>query len=158
MAYTLTGMLIRRFEKKILSMRFLVPVLLVLSVICSAGALFELNHYKQGTEVPFVGCEILTIVIVLLCLRFPNFGVGTFAEKLGRDCSLPIYIMHIAVLFLFLGTHNEKFFGDYGAVAIFVVTAAVTGAYVSIKHAIAATGTAKESESAKQAEVASEKI
>ena len=44
--------------------------------------------------------------------------------------------MHMAVLWLFLLTNNDKFFGDYGAVAIFVVTALISGAYVSIKKAV----------------------
>jgi surface polysaccharide O-acyltransferase-like enzyme len=136
LGYTMSGMLIRRYEKKILGIKYLWVILLVLFAICSAAGIYELDHYKQGTEVPFIGCEILTYVIVLLCLRFPNFGIGTFAEKFGKECSLPIYIMHMAVLMFFVLTNNDKFFGDYGAVAIFVVTALISGAYVSIKKAV----------------------
>lgn len=139
LGYTLTGMLIRRFEKKILAVPHIGLILLILFAICSATAIVELNHYKQGVAVPFVSCEILTIVIVLLCLRFPEMGVGTFAEKFGKNCSLPIYILHIAVLMLFLGTSCERFFGCFGAVTIFVVTACIAGAYASIKNAIVKT-------------------
>lgn len=139
LGYTMTGMLIRRYEKTILSIRYLGVILVSLFVICTAGAMYELNHYEQGTGVPFIACEIMTYVIVLLCLRFPNFGVDTFAEKIGRDISLPVYIMHIAVIMLFVMTNNDKFFGDYGAVAVFFVTAAISGAYVSIKKAIRTT-------------------
>ena len=139
LGYTMTGMLIRRYEKKILSIRYLGVILVALFVICTAGAVYELNHYKQGTGVPFIACEIMTYVIVLLCLRFPNFGIDTFAEKFGRDCSLPVYILHIAVIMLLVMTNNDKFFGDYGAVAVFVVTAAISGAYVSIKKAVIST-------------------
>ena len=136
LGYTMSGMLIRRFEKKILGIKYLWAILLALFAICSAAGIYEINHYEQGTGVPFIASEILTYVIVLLCLRFPNFGAGTFAEKFGRECSLPIYIMHMAVLWLFVMTDNTKFFGNYGAVAIFVVTALISGAYVSIKKAV----------------------
>lgn len=139
LGYTMTGMLIRRYEKKILSVKYLGIILPLLFIACTVAAIYELGHYEQGTGVPFVGCEIMTYVIVLLCLRFPNFGVDTFAEKFGRDCSLPVYILHIAVMMVFMMTSFGKFFGDYGAVTIFVVASAVSGAYVSIKKAIQAT-------------------
>ena len=161
LGYTLTGMLIRRFEKKILGIKFITPVLLIVFAICCGTAIVELTHYKQGTAVPFVSCEILTVVIMLLCLRFPKFGIGTFAEKLGRECSLPIYILHIAVMMLFDMTNNTGFFGDYGAVTVFVVTAAISGAYVSIKKAVIASADARESAqpapAAAESEMAAEK-
>ena len=136
LSYTMMGMLIRRFEKKILSFRFITPVLAVLFVVCCATAVIELNTYEQGIAVPFVSCEILTYVIALLCLKFPDFGMGTFLEKLGRDCSLPIYIMHIATVALLEMTHNTGFLGAFAAVTVFVITAAYTGVYVKIKHMI----------------------
>ena len=136
LSYPLTGMLIRRFEKKILSIKFISIILAVLAVVTSITAIVELNTYKEGVNVPFVSCEILTIVLVLLCLKFPNFGMGTYAEKLGRRSSLGIYIMHIAILLLFLVTNNSSFFGRYGAVTIFVVTAVVVELYECIKEAV----------------------
>ncbi len=169
MGYTLTGMLIRRFAEKILSIKFITPVLLILFAVCCGTAIVELTHYKQGTAVPFVSCEILTVVLMLLCLRFPKFGMGTFAEKLGRECSLPIYILHISVMMLFFMTNNDKFFGDFGAVTVFVVTAAIAGAYKSIRHAIGevsreskapaeAAASEPEAASVESAEVATEKV
>ncbi|MBO4928446.1 MAG: acyltransferase [Clostridiales bacterium] len=136
LAYTMTGMLIRRYEKKILNLKILPIILGVLAVGASIAAIIELRTYKQGTGVPFVGCEILTIVIVLLCLRFPNIAAGTYAEKLGRTCSLPIYIMHIFTMMVFLMTHNDAFFGKYGAVTIFVVTAVGVALYENIKGTV----------------------
>ena len=136
LSYPLTGMLIRRFEKKILSIKFISIILAVLAVVTSITAIVELNTYKEGVNVPFVSCEILTIVLVLLCLKFPDFGMGTYAEKLGRRSSLGIYIMHIAILLLFLVTNNSSFFGRYGAVTIFVVTAVVVELYECIKEAV----------------------
>ncbi len=136
LAYTMTGMLIRRYEKKILKIKFLPAILGVLAVGASVAAIVELNTYKKGVEVPFVGCEILTIVLVLLCLRFPNFGKGTYAEKLGKTCSLPIYIMHIFTMMVFYMTNNEAFFGRFGAVTIFVVTAVAVAIYENIKESI----------------------
>ncbi len=136
LAYTMTGMLIRRYEKKILKIKALPAILGILAVGASVAAIVELNTYKKGVEVPFVGCEILTIVLVLLCLRFPNFGKGTYAEKIGRTCSLPIYVMHIFTMMVFYMTKNEAFFGRYGAVTIFVVTAVAVALYENIKEAI----------------------
>lgn len=136
LSYTMTGMLIRRYEKKILRIKALPAILGILAVGASVAAIFELNTYKKGTGVPFVGCEVLTIVLVLLCLRFPNFGKGTYAEKLGRTCSLPIYVMHIFTLMVFVMTRNEAFFGKYGAVTIFVVTAVAVALYENIKEAV----------------------
>ncbi len=136
LSYPLTGMLIRRFEKNILNIKFISVILIVLSILASAAAIFELNTYKRGVEVPFVGCEILTIVLVLLCLKFPEFGMGTYAEKIGRRSSLGIYIMHIFTMMIFLITNNSSFFGRYGAVAIFAVTAVGVELYECIKEAV----------------------
>ena len=129
-------MLIRRFENKILNIKFISVILGVLAIAASVTAIFELNTYKQGVEVPFVGCEILTIVLVLLCLKFPKFGMGTYAEKIGKRSSLGIYIMHIFTMMVFLVSGNSSFFGRYGAVFIFVVTAVYIELYENIKEAV----------------------
>ena len=139
LGYTMMGMLIRRFEKKLLDHKFSALVLWILFVICCITAIFELNGYKQGIAVPFASCEILLYVIVLLCLKYPDFGKGTFAEKLGHECSLTIYIMHMFTLMLFLVTNNENFFGRYGAVFIFAVTAVGAYLYKNIKNAVIST-------------------
>lgn len=139
LGYTMMGMLIRRFEKVLLGSRFASPVLWVLFAVCCTTAIFELNGYKQGIAVPFASCEILLYVIVLLCLKYPDFGKGTFAEKLGHECSLTVYIMHIFVLMIFVMTNNEAFFGRYGAVFIFAVTAAGAYIYKNIKNAVIST-------------------
>ncbi|MCR5805168.1 MAG: acyltransferase [Clostridia bacterium] len=136
LSYPLTGMLIRRFEKNILNIKFISVILGILAIIASVAAIFELNTYKQGVNVPFIGCEILTIVLVLLCLKFPNFGMGTYAEKIGKRSSLGIYIMHIFTMMVFLVSGNVSFFGRYGAVAIFVVTAVYIELYENIKEAV----------------------
>nr|MCR4776631.1 acyltransferase [Saccharofermentans sp.] len=138
LGYTMMGMLIRRFEKKILDHKAAAPILWILSVICVVTAIVELKGYKQGVAVPFVSCEILIYLIVLLCLKYPDFGKDTFAEWLGRECSLPVYILHIAVLQLMFMTGNDKFFGRFGAVTVFVVTAVIAGLYKGIKNAITA--------------------
>jgi len=136
LGYTLTGMLIRRFEKKILSVKALPVILGALGVTAVVTAMVELNTYKQGTAVPFISCEVLTIIIVLLCLRFQDIGFGTAAEKLGRTTTLTIYIMHMFVLMLFVMTKNDAFFGKFGAVCVFAVTAVAAWIYASIKQAV----------------------
>ena len=138
LGYTMMGMLIRRFEKKILDHKAAAPILWILSVICVVTAIVELKGYKQGVAVPFVSCEILIYLITLLCLKYPDFGMGTFAEWLGRECTLTVYIMHMAVLYLMLMTGNDSFFGKYGAVTVFVVTTFIAAVYKSIKNAVTA--------------------
>ncbi|MCR5614762.1 MAG: acyltransferase, partial [Saccharofermentans sp.] len=139
LGYTMMGMLIRRYEKKILGHTYSALVLWTLFAICCVTAIFELNGYEQGIAVPFASCEILLYVIVLLCLKYPDFGKGTFAEKLGHECSLTIYIMHMFTLMLFVMTDNDKFFGKYGAVFIFAVTAVGAYLYKNIKNAVIST-------------------
>ena len=138
LAYTMTGMLIRRYEEKILSIKILAPALWISLAVCGTTAIFELNGYKQGVAVPFVSCEVLTVVIVLLCLKYPNFFACTHAENLGRGCALPIYIMHIAVLYaliLFM-PENVGFISNYGAITVFAATTAIASLYYKIKSVI----------------------
>jgi peptidoglycan/LPS O-acetylase OafA/YrhL len=136
LGYTMMGMLIRRFEKKILGSKAAAPVLWIVFVICCVTAIVELNGYKQGIAVPFVSCEILVYVIALLCLKYPDFGKGTFAEWLGHECSLPVYIIHMAVLQLIIMTGNDGFFGKYGAVTVFVTATVIAALYMKIKTAV----------------------
>lgn len=146
LSYTLTGMIIRRYEKKILSFKYLTPVLCTLFVITCATAIVELNTYEQGANVPIISCEILTYVILLLCLKFRNVGKDTFMEKLGRECSLPIYMVHIAVIMLLTRVipSNSGFMSNYGAITVFVVTTVGVAIYENIKHAIKETKTPEE--------------
>lgn len=136
LGYTMMGMLIRRFGKKILDLKFTAPVLWILFIACCAGAVIELNGYKQGTAVPFVSCEILVYLLMLLCLKYPDFGKDTFAEWLGRECSLPVYILHIAVGYLIYITGNDGFFGKFDALVIFITTTVIAALYKNIKKAI----------------------
>ena len=138
LGYTMMGMLIRRFEKKILGHKATAPLLWIAFIICCVTAIVELKGYKQGIAVPFVSCEILIYVIVLLCLKYPDLGKDTFAEWLGRECSLPVYILHIAVLQLFVMTGNDGFFGRFGAVTVFVTTTVIAALYKGIKNAVTA--------------------
>ncbi|MBO4579089.1 MAG: acyltransferase [Clostridiales bacterium] len=136
LGYTMMGMIIRRFEKKILDHKATAPILWIVFIICCVTAILELNHYRQGVAVPFVSCEILVYVIALLCLKYPDFGKGTLAEWLGRECSLTVYIMHIAVMYLFMMTGNDRFFGKYGAITVFVTTTVIAALYKNIKNAV----------------------
>ena len=136
LGYTMMGMLIRRFEKKILDHKATAPILWALFIACCVTAIVELNTYEKGTAVPFVSCEILIYLIVLLCLKYPDLGKNTFAEWLGRECSLPVYILHIAVMYLMLATKNDGFFGKYGAVTVFIITAVIAALYKKIKIAV----------------------
>ena len=67
-----------------------------------------------------------------------NWSQVTLAEKLGRGCSLPVYIMHIAVmcaLLLFI-PENVGFVSTYGALTAFAASAAIATLYNKIKSVI----------------------
>ena len=129
-SYTMMGMLIRRFESQL--KRIKAPILWVLAAVLCGTAYFEMTHWKQGTAVPFISCEILVYIIVLLCLKYPNFGAGTLAEKMGRDLSLPIYILHyLGVVYL---PRNDGYMRIYGAFTVFVLSCLVATIYAVIKR------------------------
>lgn len=129
-SYTMMGMLIRRFESQL--KRIKAPILWVLAAVLCGTAYFEMTHWKQGIAVPFISCEILVYIIVLLCLKYPNFGAGTLAEKMGRDLSLPIYILHyLGVVYL---PRNDGYMRIYGAFTVFVLSCLVATIYAVIKR------------------------
>ena len=118
-------------------------VFLMLPVLESRNDQLKVTYFFD--KVPYKARVVLywimslLYVIVLLCLKYPDFGKGTYAEWLGHECSLTVYIMHIAVMLLFLMTNNESFFGKYGAVFIFAVTAVGAYLYKNIKNAVIST-------------------
>ena len=58
LGYTMMGMLIRRFGKKFLDLKFTAPVLWILFIACCAGAVIELNGYVSDSAYTFT-CGIL---------------------------------------------------------------------------------------------------
>ena len=44
--------------------------------------------------------------------------------------------MHIAVMYLFMMTGNDRFFGKYGAITVFVTTTVIAALYKNIKNAV----------------------
>ena len=131
--YVMMGMLIRRYEDKLMKIK--APVLWILALVLCVTSVLELKWWHKGTSVPFISCEILVYVIILLCLKYPDFGRDTLAEKMGRDLSLPIYVLHILPM-IFLPM-KQGLMLTYGAITIFVITAFVSAIYVAIKHFIA---------------------
>lgn len=131
--YVMMGMLIRRYEDRLMKIK--TPVLWIFALILCATSVLELKWWNKGTAVPFISCEILVYVIILLCLKYPDFGRDTLAEKMGRDLSLPIYVLHILPM-IFLPM-KQGLMLTYGAITIFVITAFVSAVYVAIKHFIA---------------------
>ncbi|MCQ2483608.1 MAG: acyltransferase [Clostridia bacterium] len=156
LSYTMSGMIIRKWEKKLLNIKHISAILFATLAVTCVTAIVELNTYAKGVEVPFISCEIMTFVLLLLCLKYKDLGKGTFMEKLGRECSLPIYIMHIAVLFFlpYVVPESSGFISNYGAVTVFVVTTVFVAIYEDIKHAIVTTKSPKtESIAVENAEV-----
>lgn len=120
--YVMMGCLIRRYEDKLMKIKS--PVLFGLLLVLCVTNVIELNVYSRGTGVPFFSAEILVYVVVLLMLKFRDFGKGTLMEKLGSKCSLFIYIVHMLVILLisdFVPDHTG-FLTTYGPVTVFIVT------------------------------------
>ena len=134
--YTMMGMLIRRYENELTKIKN--PILWILALVLCVTAIIELNIYPQGVGVPYISCEILVYVVVLLCLKYPSFGKGTLAEKMGVELSLPIYILHaIPIIFIFnIIPANVGLICNYGAITIFVVTALFAALYKAIKKIV----------------------
>lgn len=124
--YTMMGMMIRRYEDKLLKIN--TPILWIVAIALCITAILELNFYPQGVGVPFISTEILVYVVVLLCLKYPDFGANTLAEKMGANLSLPIYIWHILTIIVLQRVlpANEGLISKYGAITVFVVTALIT--------------------------------
>lgn len=134
--YTMMGMMIRRYQDKLMKIK--TPILWVLALVLCITAIIELNTYKLGVGVPFVSCEILVYVVVLLCLKYPNFGKDTLAEKMGVELSLPIYILHV-LLIMFITriiSSNVGLLSNYGAITVFSITAIFAALYSLIKKLI----------------------
>ena len=134
--YTMMGMLIRRFKDILLKIK--TPIYWLMALVLCVTAIIELNTYKQGINVPFISTEILVYVIVLLCLKYPNFGKDTLAKKMGIELSLPIYIIHVLVI-MFIGyiiPTNTGLISNYGPITIFVISAILSALYVRIKKMI----------------------
>ena len=127
--YVMMGMLIRRYEDKLMKIK--APVLWVAAAVLCVTAILELDCRKQGTGVPFISCEFLVYVILLLCLKYPWFGRDTLAERMGRDLSLPIYILHLLpIMFIPIA---RPYMTTYGAITVFVLTALFSALYVTVK-------------------------
>lgn len=134
--YVMMGMLIRRYQDKLLKIKS--SVLWVLFLVLSASAIIELNTYKQGINVPFISCEILVYIIFLLALKYPNFGKDTIFERMGFELSLPIYILHVLVM-MFIGyliPANSGLISNYGAITVFIISALLAALYKFVKNII----------------------
>lgn len=120
--YLMMGMAIRRFETSLMKIKKSVLWLAALTLCITT--IVELKTYRRGIAIPFVSAELLTYVIVLLCLNYKNFGAGTIFEKLGRSCTLFIYIAHIIVamiLFEYI-PQSSIFVSTLAPVTVYVVT------------------------------------
>ena len=127
--YMMMGMMIRRFKDKMMNIK--APVLWIVTVFLCVAVIFEMNFHNLNTDIPFVSCEVLVYAVMFLCLKYPDFGKNTFAEKMGRDLSLPIYIIHILVLMFipFIIPMSVGAISNYGAVTVFVISALAAGIY-----------------------------
>lgn len=134
--YTMMGMLIRRYEDRLMKIKTI--ILWIIMLVLAITAILELNTYPQGINVPFISCEISVYIIVLLCLNYPNFGKDTLAEKMGKELSLPIYVLHILVLMFitYIIPANTGLIAKYGAITVFIITAFIASIYKTTKNLI----------------------
>ena len=120
--YVMMGCLIKRYEDKLMKIK--TPILWVITAVLCVTTIVELNTYRRGIGVPFFSAEILVYVIVLLLLKYRDFGKDTLLEKLGSKCSLFIYIVHmipILIIWSFI-PQTAGFISFFGPVTVFIIT------------------------------------
>ena len=120
--YLSMGMLVRRYEDKLMKIK--APFYWIAALILCVTTVLEIRMHTFGTGVPFISTEILTYVIVLLCLKYKDFGKNTIAERLGRQCTLFVYIAHIMIGLIIIDNTpaNIGLFSKYGAITAFVIS------------------------------------
>lgn len=117
MPYVMMGALIRRYEKHLIRCKS--KVLIGIAFLLCISNLLELRYY-QTVGIAFISAELLVYVIVLLCIKCPNVGKGTVVERIGREYSLFIYIVHFA--FLYILSNDSRILIYFGAIVIFIDT------------------------------------
>lgn len=115
--YVMMGCLIRRYEKKILSLNGIVYI--------SAAAILCITNFAeykiyQTVAIPFFSAELLVYVIVILLLKYPNLGAGTVVEKIGNRYTLTMYIIHFMPVAVLLPMIRNQQIALWGTLGIFV--------------------------------------
>lgn len=119
--YVLLGCMISRFREKLMSVK--AGWYIAAGILLCITNVVEYNLYKGNVGVPYFSAELLVYAVVLILLKFPSLFEGTLMEKLGRDCSLFVYIMHIAVAtLLFTVASGLPFMNTFAPVIVFIVT------------------------------------
>lgn len=137
MPYFMYGCLIRRFEDKILA-KLHGGVIIGVVLACTAISFFEFWHFKD-VGMTFIGPELLDIALVLMLLKYKNFGRNSVFEWIGRRDTLFIYIMHFILVMYFYRNYwsnAPKIVENYGTVIIFVSTLLVAEIYAWMKAGI----------------------
>ena len=112
--YVMMGCLIRRYEKKILSLKGI--VYFITAIILCITNFMEYKIY-QTVSIPFFSAELLVYIIVILLLKYPDIGAGTIVEKIGNRYTLTMYIIHfmpVAVLLPMIGNRQIALWGTLG--------------------------------------------
>lgn len=137
MPYFMYGCLIRRYEDKILA-KLHGGVAIGLVLICAGISFWEFWHFKD-VGMLFIGPELLDIALVLMLVKFKNFGRNTVFEWIGRRDTLFIYIMHMILVMYFYKNYwsnTPKVIENFGTVIIFGSTLLVAEIYVWVKTGV----------------------
>lgn len=123
--YVMMGCLIKRYEDKLMKIK--TPILWAITAVLCVTTIIELNTYRRGVGVPFFSAEILVYVIVLLLLKYRDFGKDTLLEKLGSKCSLFIYIVHMIPILIISSfiPQTVGFISFFSPVTVFIITTLV---------------------------------
>ena len=127
--YFMAGCLIKKHEVAILS-KLKPKVLVLISTILLGAVIFEYFICKSLT-IPYYSSELLVYALVLMCVSLPKVGEKTPFKWLGSKCTLFVYIVHIALIWLILDNGGMKYgiIKYLGPVVIFVITLAIAAAY-----------------------------
>lgn len=148
LGYFMAGCVIRKHEDWIKDHIRPLAVVLAASLLF-AGVALEYTMCNN-TAIPYYSAELLTIVIVLVCIVFAgNNGSATVShqnkylhslslQELGRNCSLYVYIFQIACIYVlqhFLG-EDSSLLTKVGPVTVFIVTLVLSYIISAIKKII----------------------
>ena len=139
LAYVMMGCMIRRYQNILLKFNLRIYILLT-GLLCFTNVL-EWNFYRKNISIPYFSAELLVYVIILLLLKIPNVGKNTFLEKIGGQCTLFIYIMHMAVIYLYqlIPTYKlPKMCWNLAPILIFLITLLISILWTTIKQHIIA--------------------
>ena len=99
--YFSLGIIIRKYEDKIRLSNISLILLSILFIITTVVARFIFGKMNiMGGQDLYASTTLLSLVLFLLAVKNPEFGKGSFAEKIGYRYSADMYIWHVLFILI----------------------------------------------------------